>query len=77
MTVSTRTFLRNFRAFRKHAERGEALVIQTRKGGKFVFQRMSAKPRPRQVEKPLPLSVTGKWLIESAGAGPEEWEMNG
>jgi hypothetical protein len=77
MTVSTRTFLRNFGAFRKQAERGEVVVIQTREGSKFAFQRTGAKPRPGQVQNPLPKSVTDKWHIESSGAGPEDWEMNG
>ena len=76
MSVSTRKFIRDFPLFREQAEKGDTVVIESREGVKFVFHRIGAAPRPRQVETPLPREITDKWDADSPAIAPEEWEMN-
>jgi hypothetical protein len=76
MSVSTRRFLRDFPAFREQAERGETIMIESRKGVKFVFHRIGEAPRLRRVATPLPRGITAKWNVESPALEAEDWEMN-
>jgi hypothetical protein len=76
MPVSTRKFIREFPIFREQAEKGQKVVIESRDGMKFVFHRIGAAPRPRRVEKALPLEITDRWDTRSAAISPGEWKMN-
>jgi len=76
MSISTRKFLRDFPAYRERAERGEAVVIESREGVKFVFHRTGAAPRPRRVESPLSREITDRWDVEGPGFEAGEWTMD-
>jgi hypothetical protein len=76
MPVSARQFLRDFPLFRRQAERGETVVIESRDGARFVFHRIGDAPKPRQVESPLPRTITDKWDVDGAALSPDDWEMN-
>lgn len=76
MSVSPRKFIRQFPAFRERAEQGEIVVIESRKGVKFVFHRIGDAPRPRRVEAPLPREITDQWEVETSAIEAKEWEMN-
>lgn len=76
MSVSTRRFLREFPTFRERAEQGDIVVIESRKGVKFVFRRIGEAPRPRRVESALPKRITDRWQVDKPATAPDEWEMN-
>jgi hypothetical protein len=76
MSISSRTFLRDFPAYREQAERGETVVIESREGVKFVFHRIGDAPRPRRVETPLSRRITDRWDVDGPAFDAGEWGMD-
>jgi hypothetical protein len=76
MPVSARLFLRGFARFKRQAEKGETVVIESRDGFKFAFKRIGEMPRPARVRKALPKEITEQWDLDTPGILSDEWEMN-